>query len=324
MPIGLSETPNEQEGIGRFETTEEEKPERIRRLVKARLTAFENAPGRRFRLRFTLACGPGDLIGADARYEVHLRQCVIDIKTENCNVDLSNAYSFELSPEIIEEIFSGEDSESRATRDDAGGRSEGKLSFVGRFSVSGKGQVSRKKSVNDKQSRKAKGKRSIMLISCNGDYWTVGDHEYGDPRRYNGWLDERYFNEDKDKPLCAVDVTEGAGKATVTVTVCAKYGHLDVFLLDEMGRRTGKAGKQYANDIADALRERVRGMAVAKALSNRQSVHIERLPPAEFELASSTLVAHLLEAITETASGSAADNEPGKALVTRSSEKARP
>src|ERR1700740_1579803 len=59
MPIGLSETPNEQEGIGRFETTEEEKPERIRRLVKARLTAFENAPGRRFRLRFTLACGPG-------------------------------------------------------------------------------------------------------------------------------------------------------------------------------------------------------------------------------------------------------------------------
>ena len=68
----------------------------ILRLVKAQLSTFENTPSPRFHLRFTLACGAGDLTGADARYEVHLRQCLVEIETENCDIDLTDAYCFEL------------------------------------------------------------------------------------------------------------------------------------------------------------------------------------------------------------------------------------
>ena len=58
---------------------------------------------------------------------------------------------------------------------------------------------------------------------------------YGDPRKQNGWLDERYFNEEKDKPICAVNVRNRVVEAKVIVTVRAKFGHLDVIILDDMG-----------------------------------------------------------------------------------------
>jgi hypothetical protein len=161
-----------------------------------------------------------------------------------------------------------------------------------------KGKASRTKTTGDKQQRKAKGKRRIMLISCNGDYWTVGDGEYGDPRRHNGWLDERYFHENREKPLCAVDVRNGVAEAKVTVTVRAKYGHLDVTILDDMGRPAAKAGPEYAHDVANALRERLKGIAFAKAIRERQRELFLSLPPAEFELARKTVIARMPKPVT--------------------------
>ncbi len=270
----------------------------IWRLVKAQLSAFENTPSPRFHLRFTLACGAGDLAGADARYEIHLRQCLVEIETENCDVDLTDAYCFELPSEVLKEIFTREDSESLATSNEIGGHAEGKVGWKARASFALKGKASRTKSTNNKQLRKAKGKRQIMLISYNGGYWTVGDGEYGDPRRQNGWLDERYFHEDQDKPLCAVNVRNGAVEAKVTVTVRAKFGHLDVLILDDMGRPVRKAGTEYAQDVGNALRERLKGIAVAKAIREHQRELFPSLPPAEFELARKTVIARMPKAAT--------------------------
>lgn len=295
--------PDEDDDIGWFDCGEvgvegQAPASTIWRLVKAQLSAFENTPSPRFHLRFTLACGAGDLTGADARYEVHLRQCLVEIETENCEVDLTNAYCFELPPEILEEIYTREDSESLATSNEIGGGAEGKVNLKARVSLALKGKASHKKMTGDKQQRKAKGKRRIMLISCNGDYWTVGDGEYGDPRRHNGWLDERYFHEDKEKPLCAVDVRKGVAEAKVTVTVRAKYGHLDVAILDAMGRPAAKAGPEYAHDVANALRERLKGIAIAKAIRERQRELFPALPPAEFELARKTVIARMPKPVT--------------------------
>lgn len=270
----------------------------ILRLVTAQLSAFENTPSPTFHLRFTLACGAGNLTGADARYEIHLRQCLVEIETENCEIDLTDAYCFELPPGILEEIYTREDSESLAISNEIGGGVEGKVSLWDRASLAVKGKASRTKRTGDKQQRKAKGRRRIMLISCNGGYWTVGDGEYGDPRRDNGWLDERYFHEDREKPLCAVDVKKGVGEAKVTVTVRAKFGHLDVAILDEMGRPAGKAGPEYAHDVANTLRERLKGIAVAKAIRENQRELFPSLPPAEFELARKTLVARMPKPMT--------------------------
>jgi len=169
---------------------------------------------------------------------------------------------------------------------------------LNRASLALKGNASRTKMTGDKQQRKAKGKRRIMLIRCNGSYWTVGDGEYGDPRRHNSWLDERYFNEDREKPLCAVDVKKGVAEAKVTVTVRAKYGHLDVMILDAMGQSARKAGPEYAHDVANALRERLKGIAVAKAIRERQHELSPSLPPAEFELARKTVIARMPKPVT--------------------------
>jgi len=295
--------PEEDEDTGWFDCGEgggeEQAPgSAIFRLVKAQLSAFENNPSPRFHLRFTLACGAGDLTGADARYEIHLRQCLVEIETENCEVDLTDAYSFELPPEILEEIYTREDSASLATNNEIAGGADGKISWRNRASIVLKGKASRKKTINEKQQRKAKGKRRITLISCNGDYWTVGDGEYGDPRRQNGWLDERYFNEDRGRPLCAVNVRNGVADAKVTVTVRAKFGHLDVIILDDMGRHVRQASTEYAHDVANALRDRLKGIAVAKAIRERQSELFPSLPPAEFELARQTVIARMLRPVT--------------------------
>jgi hypothetical protein len=77
--------PDEDDDVGWFDCgdvgVEGQAPDStIWRLIKAQLSAFENTPSPRFHLRFTLACGAGDLTGADARYEIHLRQaayCVV-------------------------------------------------------------------------------------------------------------------------------------------------------------------------------------------------------------------------------------------------------
>ncbi len=298
--------PDEDENAGWFNSCEVGGEERapdlsIFRLVKAQLSAFENSPSPRFHLRFTLACGAGDLTGADERYEVHLRQCLVEVETENCEVDLSDAYCFELPSEILEEIFTHEDSESRDTSNEVGGGADGKICWRDRASIAFKGKASRKNTINEKQQRKSKGKRRIMLISCKGNYWTVGDGEHGDPRRQNGWLDERYFNEDRDKPLCAVNVKKGVAEAKVTVKVLAKYGHLDVIILDDMGRPVRKAGTEHAHDIANSLRARLKGIALAKAIRERQRDLFPCLPPAEFELACNTLIACMPKSATTTA-----------------------
>jgi hypothetical protein len=295
--------PDDDDNVGWFVCSERGDEERasgsaIFRLVKAQLSPFENFPSPRFHLRLTLACGTGDLSGADARYEVHLRQCLVEIETENCDIDLTDAYCFELPPEIIEEIFAREDSESLASSNEIGGGAEGKVSWKACASLALKGKASRTKKTADKQHRKAKGKRRIMLISCNGDYWTVGDGEYGDPRKQYGWLDERYFNEEKDKPICAVNVRNGVVEAKVIVTVRAKFGHLDVIILDDMGRPVRKAGTEYAHDVASALRARLKGIAVAKAIRERQPGLFPSLPPAEFELVRQTVIARIPRTMT--------------------------
>jgi hypothetical protein len=271
------------------------------RLVTAQLSAHENCPSPKFHLRFTLGCSTGSLTGVENQYEINLRQCIVDLMTEGCEADLSDAYSFELPDAIVEESSSFEAAQ-RQTIDGEGELSCGAetkgMNILGGL----KFKASAKKGAKQQNIITGKRKRRVMLISCNGEHWIVGDDEYGDPRNKHGWLRERYFNEDKTKPLCAINVKKGTTEAKVAIVVRAKLGHLDVSLLDSMGRPSRKAGPQHVNDVTDALRERLKGIAVAKAFRERQIklYPTEPLPPAEFELVRTTIIAHMPQAALET------------------------
>jgi hypothetical protein len=290
--------PNDDDDVGRFDRDDNENSpptsqSSMFRLATAQLSAHENCPSSKFHLRFTLGCGTGNLVGAENQYEINLRQCVVDLVTEGCNADLTDAYSFQLPDVDIAESSSFESLEQRAVGGEIRASAEAKHGFVNRITVGIASKASAAKEATQHEVRTTKRKRRVMLIACNGDHWVVGDDEHGDPRNEQGWLRERYFNEDKTKPLCAINVRKGTEKATVTISVRAKLGHLDVSLLDSMGRPTRRAGPQHMPDVATALRERLKGLAVAKALRERQSQLYPALPPAEFELVRTTIVAHM-------------------------------
>jgi len=270
------------------------------RLVKAQLSAHEENPSSRFHLRLTLGCSSGTLDGADSRYEVNLRQCNVHVITEGCVVDLSDAYSYRLPETVITEQYEVTSREHRhgSSEGRVGGnvKSSPKNLFGFMFALFGfmfGGNVSRKAETKKDVSHLAKGTRRIMLISCNGEYWTVGDDEYGDPRNSRGRLRERYFNEERDKPLCAIDVKRGTGVAKVTIQVRARFGHLDVDLLDDWGRRRRTAGPEYITDIGRSLRDRLKGIALAKTIRNQQLQSYPALPPSEFLLEQRRLFAHM-------------------------------
>jgi hypothetical protein len=224
---------------------------------------------------------------------VNLRQCIVHIETDGCTVDLSGAYCYQLPDEVITDQYLLASSEQRERGFETGANLNFKARLKDRVEFVFKGKSSRTSAAKDGQSHNTKGKRRVMLISCNGKYWVVGDDEYGDPRNPGGRLRERYFNEDHSKPLCAVDVKRGVSVAKVTVEVRAKFGHLDVDLLDEWGRPSRKARQEHIDDIARSLRDRLKGMALAKAIRKYQLEFYAELPPAEFVLEQRSLVAKM-------------------------------
>jgi hypothetical protein len=220
------------EDVGRFETIEMAAPPALFRLVAAQLTARENFPGKKFRLRLTLACGEGDLEGLNARYRIHLRNCIVALSAEGCSYDLSDAYDYSLPDAAISEHIQQNETQ-RTDREIAGGAEIGgkasSFGIFGKLSARGKALASRSGS----QSRKTRVKRRIMLISCNGSYWLVGDEERGDPRNHLGRLKERYFNEDSAR---TIEMSDGVENAEITLEIRAKFGHLDVELLNDLGQ----------------------------------------------------------------------------------------
>jgi hypothetical protein len=279
--------------VGTFESLNPDERVPFFRLVTTQLSARENAPGRIFHLRFTLGCGEGEIEGT-ARYSVHLRQCIVEIKTKNCVQDLSNAYSFELPESIIADNTNNDLSEKLKYGIIAG--AEGGMSSASSgWRANLLGKVGLKKSMDRSQTRKTSFKRRIMLVACNGAFWQVGDAEHGDPRNERGRLKERYFNETPDRPLCAIEVPEGIEVAEICVEVRAKFGHLDVEVLDDLGRPKRTARQTDALDVSDALKARLRGISIAKALREKQRNNRPgvELPESEFLLSTSTLRAHM-------------------------------
>jgi hypothetical protein len=253
-------------------------------LVKAQLALGELNPLSRFHLKLTLACGSDTLDGADSRYEVHLRQCNVHISTKGCAVDLSNAYSHQLPKNVISADYKRDSSERRqgTSQGSAGGKFKSRFKHL--FEIMLGGKVIRKAETKRDETDRVRGTRRIMLISCNGDYWTVGDDEYGDPRNSWGRLRGQYFNEDKKKPLCAIDVRRETRRATVMIQVRARFGHLDIDVLDDSGRPSRTASAEYVSDVGRSLRARLKGIAVAKTIRNWQLQAFPTLPPSEFVL----------------------------------------
>jgi hypothetical protein len=285
---------DEEASFGKFEPIDPDGPVPIFRLVTAHLHARENTPSKKFHLRFTLGCGEGEIEGADARYRVHLRQCIVEIKTVGCTQNLSDAYSFALPDSVISDATQQDESQKTGQTAEVGAEAGGSASKPGMITKL-TGKVGWKKAKDKTETRKTRFKRRIMLVSCNGAYWLVGDDEHGDPRNAEGRLKERYFNEESDRPLCAIEVSEGVEVAEVRVEVRAKFGHLDVELLNDLGRPLRAAKEADALDISHALKARLRGLSIAKALRGRQRDErpgIE-LPQSEFLLSTRTLLAHM-------------------------------
>jgi hypothetical protein len=285
--------------VGWFERIDILKGATIFRLVTSQLSAHENSPNNRFHIRFTLGCGDGEIDGQNARYAVHLRQCIVAMRTTGCEADLSSAYSYELPESYVK------DSSSQDIKETAGRSLEAKTEIGGVTSsgaITGKilAKIGVNRSSRKTANREIKIKKRIMLVACNGDHWLVGDDEHGDPRQIHGRLKERYFHENPGQPLCGIDVPIGTEVAEIFIEVRAKFGHLDVELLDELGRPRRKAREMDALDISDALKARIRGIAIAKALRKRQEDNRvgERLPEREFLLSSNTLRVHMPKVAT--------------------------
>ena len=281
----------EDDRVGKFEWFEQAIRAPIFRLVNSQLRTRENSPSGRFHLRFTLGCGEGEIQGMGAAYLVHLRQCIVEIRTTRCEPDYSSAYSYELPEKVISDTSKAERSESFSY----GIQTDAKLSTpspvgIGAHLAAAFG-VGRKRD----RSRTTNFKRRIMLVAFEGGYWLVGDAEYGDPRNEDGRLKERYFGEVPDLPMCAIEVPKGVDVAEICVEVRAKFGHLDVDVLDALGRPARCAKNSDALDISDAMRARLRGIALAKAIdeAQRDGQLGVRQPDREFMLSSGSLRVHM-------------------------------
>jgi hypothetical protein len=122
---------DEEASFGKFEPIDPDGPGAIFRLVTAHLNARENTPSKKFHLRFTLGCGDGEIEGAAARYRVHLRQCIVEIKTVGCTPELSNAYSFALPDSVISDTAQQDESQKSGQSIKAGAEAGGSASKVG-------------------------------------------------------------------------------------------------------------------------------------------------------------------------------------------------
>ena len=288
-----SSSEEEDDRVGRFEWVERALQAPILHLVSSQLRTRENSPSGRFHLRFTLGCGEGEVQGKDAAYLVHLRQCIVEIRTKGCCADFSSAYSYELPEKVISDISKTEHSGSFSY----GVQADAKLSapsYVGigtRLGAAFRGTRKRDRS----DGRTTKFKRRIMLVAFHGAHWLVGDAEYGDPRNELGRLKERYFGEIPDLPMCAIDVLEGVDTAEICVELRAKFGHLDVEVLDALGRPIRRARGSDALDVSDAMKARVRGIALAKAIAEAQRDDRPgvRQPEREFMLSTGSLRVHM-------------------------------
>lgn len=221
-----------------------------------------------------------------------MRNCIVALSAEGCSYDLSDAYDFPLPDAAISEHI--QQNETQKTDQEIGGGAElgvkaSSFGLLGKISARGKALVSKSGS----QSRKTKVKRRIMLISCNGSYWLVGDEEHGDPRNHLGRLKERYFNENSARPLCTIEMSDGVEIAEITLEIRAKFGHLDVELLNDLGQPARPARVTDALDISDALKTRLRGMAIAKILKERSARPGVQLPESEFVLTTRKLRVHM-------------------------------
>jgi len=70
--------------------------------------------------------------------------------------------------------------------------------------------------------------------------------------------------------MCAIDVPEGVAVAEICVEVRAKFGYLDVEVIDALGRPIRRARDSDALDISDAMKARLRGIVLAKAIAEAQ------------------------------------------------------
>ncbi len=213
-----------------------------------------------------MACGQGEIQGVRSEYRVRLRRCIVELKTSNCNIDLSSAYKYELPEAEISDETSITNANKSELKAEINATLEAKSS---KGFVSGISSLLRSsKGYENQKDRKTRFKRTTMLIACRGDYWVVGDDEHSDPRR-GGRLDERYFNENPDKPLCAIDVDSGASVAEARLEVRAKFGFLEVEAVGNPGVR--EPAKSDALDVSDAMqaaiKARLRGFAVSKAIA---------------------------------------------------------
>jgi hypothetical protein len=208
-----------------------------------------------------------------------------------CDADYSSAYSYELPEKVFSDTSKEEHSASFSYDIQTGTKlATSSTAGIGAHlsAVFGGG---RKRD----HSRTKNFKRRIMLVAFEGGYWVVGDAEYGDPRNEHGRLKERYFGEVPDLPMCAIEVPKGVDVAEISVEIRAKFGHLDVDVLDALGRPARCAKNSDALDISDAMRARLRGIALAKAIdeAQRHSQLGVRQPDREFMLSSGCLRVHM-------------------------------
>lgn len=287
---------------GYFTRPDEESPRKEHEIFLADIQIFpiSNEPGQEFEVGAVLGCDIGILGGADAvfGYEVKLRQCKVYIQTENCDADFGSGYSYSIPFDEAEEKI--DKTKRYEKRNKKGFLSKVGASFsrsdVANFSAVGNFEV------NDDQTSeivtKTSTKRKINIISCHGRSWTVGDAIESDPRR-NGFLSDRYFNESHPSALCKIRVDQHKSRdnnqAKVIAQARARFGHLLVNVLGPMGRVEKQIGREHAEDVKRALsyklKERFRGLVLAKSIKQEQLGMHQEVGPSEFLISEDIIIA---------------------------------
>lgn len=280
----------------------------LHHLAAPGLGIRQGEPYGRVRLDFELSCGTAT-VRADGRdFGISLRTCHVGLERENCEVELRSRYEHSLVKGSFE--ASGTEIQSSERLTDLGIGLEAGLHATAApatafGSLVGKLSWGRKK--KEQRQETARRQQRVDLVSTFGhDRWRVGDPRHGDARRGDGKLAGTYFVEERDAdgeplPLCVVTRSDPGSPVLVGISVSAPIGQVHIErdgapanaddrrgVEASLRHKSARARRAHA-DAQAALRGRIAGLTLGKALAEAQREVGLPVPDGEFLIAQATL-----------------------------------
>ncbi|MGH9763583.1 MAG: hypothetical protein ACREAC_22355, partial [Blastocatellia bacterium] len=249
------------------------------RLAAADLSGNWESDNLKYRVDFTLTCGPEIINGGDRKYEANLNQCLVTLSAEGCKADFLGPYTYSSTVKIKRTEKRLADV-SRSTKREIGGggsavaKRRGLFQILAKINLGGTQETKHGEVTEDI----LESEQLVRLIDYRPiHYWAVGDDTYGDSRNTGRWLRGQYFREDPTRPLCKCDLYDRKKETKLRIDVWARPGQISIRELSASDWPEDEARLGRRNDALKILEMKavLRGMATAKV---RPSAFYPQLP----------------------------------------------